>query len=44
MRIDKINIENFRCFYGKFSLELNEGVNVLVGDISKVITFMDSRS
>jgi putative ATP-dependent endonuclease of OLD family len=32
MRIDKINIENFRCFYGKFSLPLSEGVNVLVGD------------
>ena len=32
MRIDKINIENFRCFRGAFSLTLNEGVNVLVGD------------
>ncbi|MBC8285844.1 MAG: AAA family ATPase, partial [Nitrospinae bacterium] len=32
MRIDKINIENFRCFYGKFSLALNEGINVLVGN------------
>jgi len=32
MRIDKINIENFRCFRGKFTLKLNEGVNVLVGD------------
>ena len=32
MRIDKINIENFKCFEGKFSLGLNEGVNILVGN------------
>lgn len=32
MNIRKINIENYRCFYGKFSLELNSGINVLVGD------------
>ncbi len=32
MRIDKINIENFKCFEGKFSLELNEGTNILVGN------------
>lgn len=32
MRIEKINIENFRCFYSKFTLTLNKGVNVLVGD------------
>ena len=25
MRIDKINIENFKCFEGEFSLGLNEG-------------------
>lgn len=32
MNIKKINIENFKCFKGKFSLELNEGLNILVGD------------
>ncbi len=32
MRIEKINIENYKCFEGKFSLELNENVNIIVGD------------
>ena len=32
MHIDKINIENFKCFNGKFCLELNKGLNILVGD------------
>ena len=32
MSITKINIENFKCFYGKFSLNLGDGVNILVGD------------
>lgn len=32
MSITKVNIENFKCFYGKFSLVLREGVNILVGD------------
>ena len=32
MRIDKVNIENYKCFEGKFSIELNQGVNILVGD------------
>ena len=32
MHIDKINIENFKCFEGEFSLGLNEGVNILVGN------------
>ena len=30
--IKEINIENFKCFKGKFNLKLNEGVNILVGD------------
>jgi putative ATP-dependent endonuclease of OLD family len=32
MYIKEINIENFKCFKGKFNLELNEGLNILVGD------------
>ena len=32
MHIKKIIIENFKCFEGKFSLELNSRLNILVGD------------
>lgn len=32
MRIAKINIENFKCYKNKFSLKLNEGANILVGN------------
>jgi len=32
MNIKKINIENYKCFYGKFSLDLNNGINILVGN------------
>lgn len=32
MNIEKILIENFKCFRGRFSLELNKGLNILVGD------------
>jgi putative ATP-dependent endonuclease of OLD family len=32
MKIEKINIENFKCFKGKFTLEFNDGVNILVGN------------
>lgn len=32
MRITKINIENYKCFQGKFTLELNPNVNILVGN------------
>lgn len=32
MYIDKITIENFKCFKGKFSLKLNKELNILVGD------------
>lgn len=30
--IKGLSIENFKCFKGKFSLKLNEGLNILVGD------------
>lgn len=32
MYIKEINIENFKCFKGRFNLELNKGLNILVGD------------
>ncbi|WP_440955527.1 ATP-dependent nuclease [Methanosarcina sp. Mfa9] len=32
MKIEKINIENYKCYYGKFPLELNPCVNILVGN------------
>lgn len=32
MHITKVNIENFKCYKGKFSLKLNEGANILVGN------------
>lgn len=32
MRISKVTIENFKCFRDSFTLELSEGLNVLVGD------------
>ncbi|WP_421908930.1 AAA family ATPase [Methanolacinia petrolearia] len=32
VRIKKVNIENYKCFNGKFSIEFNDGVNVLVGN------------
>ena len=32
MFIKKIIIENFKCFAERFELELNEGLNILVGD------------
>jgi len=32
MNIEKVNIENYKCFYGKFSIEFNQGINILVGD------------
>lgn len=31
MAIRKIKIRNFKCFYGLFELELNSGLNILVG-------------
>lgn len=32
MRIKKVNIQNYKCFNGNFSLELNDGVNIIVGN------------
>lgn len=32
MRIKKIKINNYKCFDGWFSIHLNNGVNILVGD------------
>ena len=32
MNIEKVNIENYKCFYGKFSIEFNQGINILAGD------------
>ncbi len=32
MRIIKVNIENYKCFHGKFSLGLNPSMNILVGN------------
>lgn len=32
MYISKIIIENYKCFKGKFTLKLNEHLNILVGD------------
>jgi len=32
MRISKVNIENYKCFQGMFTLELNPQVNILVGN------------
>jgi len=30
--IEKINIVNYKCFKGLFSLELNKGINIIVGN------------
>lgn len=32
IQVEKINIENFKCFKGKFSLSLNSGINIIVGN------------
>jgi putative ATP-dependent endonuclease of OLD family len=32
VNIKKVNIENFKSYKGKFSIELNSGINILVGD------------
>lgn len=31
MKIEKINIENYKCFCGRFTLNFNDGVNIIVG-------------
>ena len=30
--IEKINIVNYKCFKGRFSLNLNNGINIIVGN------------
>ena len=32
MKVDRIKIVNFKCFKDEFNLELNDGLNILVGD------------
>jgi putative ATP-dependent endonuclease of OLD family len=32
MHISKVHIENFKCFKSSFKLNLNNGINILVGD------------
>ncbi len=32
MSIKKVNIENYKCFEGKFSIDFDDGVNILVGN------------
>ena len=32
MAIHKVKIRNFKCFKGLFELELNRGLNILVGN------------
>jgi putative ATP-dependent endonuclease of the OLD family len=32
MYIKRVSIENFKCFKGQFKLNLNKGINILVGD------------
>ena len=30
--IEKINIVNYKCFKGRFPLDLNNGINIIVGN------------
>jgi putative ATP-dependent endonuclease of OLD family len=32
MSIRKVNIKNYKCFHGLFSIEFNQGINILVGN------------
>ena len=32
MNIKKVNIKNYKCFEGSFSINFNNGINILVGD------------
>lgn len=32
MRIEKVNIINYKCFEGKFSIEFKNGINIIVGN------------
>jgi putative ATP-dependent endonuclease of OLD family len=31
MTINKVNIINYKCFNGKFTISFNEGINIIVG-------------
>ena len=32
MKIERVKIKNFKVFKGEFNLELNDGLNILVGN------------
>jgi len=32
MKIKKVNIENFKCYKGKFTIDFNENINIIVGN------------
>ena len=32
MHLKKINIENYKCFEGRFSASFDQGINIIVGD------------
>jgi len=32
VRIEKVNIINYKCFEGKFSIEFKDGINIIVGN------------
>ena len=32
MRITKLNIINYKCFYGKFTIDFQDGINIIVGN------------
>lgn len=32
MNVEKVNIQNYKCFDGVFSIEFDKGINILVGD------------
>ena len=32
MKIRKVNIENFKCYKGKFTIDFNENINIIVGN------------
>lgn len=32
MKIKKVNIENFKCYKGKFTIDFNDNINIIVGN------------
>ena len=32
MKIEKVIIENLKCFKGRFQMDFNDGLNIIVGD------------